>query len=212
MRSCPFWHGLILIAAIGLFATGCVPTPAEQTDLTVSADAGAVDGANVPDAKEVTLRVVNRQQYDEVIASHKGKVVLVDFWATWCGPCVEEFPRTVMLADKYAEAGLAAVSVSVDEAADQEKALAFLKEQNATFDNLISEYGFGNEHAATVFGTDGQVPHYKLYDRTGKLRFVFANNIDESVGESPDNIEIRVKELLEEGQGAESQKQESRVE
>src|SRR5207249_1058455 len=51
---------------------------------------------------------------DELIATHKGQVVLVDYWATWCGPCVENFPHTVELAKKYREQGLVAIAVNFD--------------------------------------------------------------------------------------------------
>src|SRR5579863_7948842 len=87
---------------------------------------------------KVSLKPVTPEEYKALIAAQKGKVVLVDFWATWCGPCREKFPKTLALAKKYKDQGLTVVSVSMDspERRDQEKALHFLQEQDAQITNL----------------------------------------------------------------------------
>src|SRR3954467_13276981 len=81
--------------------------------------------------------------YSDLIAELrglKGKVVLVDVWGTFCAPCMEKFPHVVALHQKYARAGLAVISVSVDPPDDADaKAAAqdFLTRQRATFRNVL---------------------------------------------------------------------------
>jgi peroxiredoxin len=52
------------------------------------------------------------------LSSYRGKVVLLDFWATWCAPCREEIPRLIDLQDKYRQEGLQVIGVSMDDGAD----------------------------------------------------------------------------------------------
>ena len=64
---------------------------------------------------------VDRTGFDRVIAENAGKVVLVDYWASWCPPCQYAFPHTVALYVENRERGLQVVSVSLDSAADARK-------------------------------------------------------------------------------------------
>ncbi len=92
--------------------------------------------------------------------------MLVDFWATWCPPCRQQFPHTVELAKRFSPVDVAVVAVSMNEPSDKESVLQFLRSNEARFDNLLITYGVGAE-AFEI--TDG-IPHYKVYDRRGDLR------------------------------------------
>ncbi|MEK6247222.1 MAG: redoxin family protein [Planctomycetales bacterium] len=128
--------------------------------------------------KSVSVQIADRATFEKLLEQKKGKVVLVDCWATWCVPCQTEFPHTVELSERFDPAQLAVISVSMDEPGDQEKVLAYLKQNHATFDNLISSYGIGQE-GFSAFGIDDKgIPHYKLYDRKGKLRYTASSNKD----------------------------------
>jgi thiol-disulfide isomerase/thioredoxin len=123
-----------------------------------------------------------------MLADQKGKVIMVDFWATWCPPCVENFPHTVGLANLYCDQGLAMISVSLDDPDDFTKVNRFLVTQRATFfPTLISKDG-GGTASVEAFELEESVPHYRLYDRQGKLRH--------SWNGTPEDIEERIKELL----------------
>lgn len=76
------------------------------------------------------------------VKEQNGRVVVVDFWADFCPPCKREFPKLVELHRKYATAGLACISVSLDDPADdaaRARALRFLADKKATFSNFLLE-------------------------------------------------------------------------
>ena len=113
-----------------------------------------------------------------IVDKHKGEVVFVDFWATWCGPCVAAFPHTVELSQKYKGQGLATVAVSFDSLENEQAVREFLKKHDANFENLISKYDGVSQDAATDFDV-GALPQYRVYDRQGKLRHKWEGKSDE---------------------------------
>lgn len=155
----------------------------------------AVDELPSADAANVTLTTVTPQEFDAVVAKHKGKVVFVDFWATWCVPCRKAFPHTVELAGKHGDE-LAVISMSFDDPDAREDALAFLKEQNATFDNLSCALGGGDESFTAYDIGDAGLPYFRLYNREGELVQVFKNDIDAGKGVDQDEVHQAVEALL----------------
>ena len=145
-----------------------------------------------PKPAAVTLVPADEKDLEALIAKNKGKVVFVDYWATFCGPCKKSFPHTVELHKKHQADGLVVVSVAFDQLDEKDKALDFLKKQGATFHNLISKYDGGGTDANEAFGI-GPLPHLRLYDRQGKLRHKWE-------GKATD-LDAKVKELLAEKAG-----------
>jgi len=135
------------------------------------------------------LTIGDAKALEALIKAHKGQVVFVDCWATWCGPCVESFPHTVELAKKYRGQGLATIAVSFDQLDDEQKVREFLTAQEADFENLISKHDGVNQRAAVDFDVEA-LPQYRLYDRRGKLR-------EKWEGKS-DDVEQKIADLLSE--------------
>jgi len=147
---------------------------------------------------EVTLELGNRETFQAMLAKHRGNVVLVDFWATWCLPCTIQFPHSVERSQRFGSNGLSVISVSMNEPADREEVLAFLQRSNASFDNLLTEYGAGSAFV-DAFDLRGDLPLYRLYDRKGVLRYTFSEDPEGiEKGETIDRIDQRIEQLLSE--------------
>ena len=154
------------------------------------------DDAAAPE--DVDLKTVDGQAYRDVLAKYRGKVVLVDYWATWCPSCKERFPHIVQLYEKHADDGLAVISLSIDFPEDEPQVRKFLAVKHAAFENLLSRFGNGSQSAEEL-EFDGVVPFYKLFDRQGRLRYQFSDFPDQlENGEPLENVDRRVEELLNE--------------
>src|SRR5205823_1339857 len=93
--------------------------------------------AQSPD--KIELKVIKHADLVKAIEAHKGKVVLVDFWATWCPPCVAKFPKVVHLHEQFQAKGLVCISASFNELPQKEKALKFLNDKKAFLENYLIE-------------------------------------------------------------------------
>lgn len=119
-------------------------------------------------------------------SSLKGKVVLMDFWATWCGPCVKMSPTMQKLHAKYGKKGLVVIGMNLeggDEASDKSKSLAYVKKHKYTYLNT-----YGNDAIASKLGVQG-IPRFVLADKKGKI-------IGDWTGSS-DGFEAAVTPLIE---------------
>jgi thiol-disulfide isomerase/thioredoxin len=114
------------------------------------------------------------------LADLKGQVVVVNFWATWCGPCKEEMPSLAKLQKDYAEKPLKVVAISVDRLEDAPAAKDFLKSHGG-----LSFYS--DPQYAVVFGLDPRpegIPVTVIYDRQGRERARLSGGADWSTGQA----------------------------
>jgi len=118
-------------------------------------------------------------------ADHRGKVLLVDYWATWCRPCLMAMPSVVAAHRRFHEQGLEVVSISIDDERDRERLVAKVRELELPFPVLFDGKGWKGEIA--VANKVMAVPAAFLIDRRGRVRFTDLEG---------DALHARIAELL----------------
>lgn len=128
------------------------------------------------------LPPIGEKNLASVIEGHRGNVLVVNFWATWCGPCREEFPYLVRLHRDFGGRGVRVVSISMDEPEDVQAAVSFLEAQGADFPSFIRDF---ENFSAFVDLVDpdwpGALPATFVFNAEGKLtqRFLGAVSWDQ---------------------------------
>ncbi len=104
------------------------------------------------------------------IAAEKGHVVLVNFWATWCGPCVAEFPAIVGTGRKYKAAGLRVITVSADPLKDKDAKVRLFLMRSGAEGPAYLEQSRDPEEFINAFDPawQGDLPRTLIYDRAGR--------------------------------------------
>jgi peroxiredoxin len=118
---------------------------------------------------EPKIGMIKPVDFNKFKDAAKGQVLIINFWATWCGPCVAEFPEFVAIDRKYREKGVKMVGISADEIADvTPKVIPFIKEQNAMFDILVQDAEDPQEMIDIVDKNWlGTLPATFVYDKQG---------------------------------------------
>lgn len=124
-----------------------------------------------PPAPPLSGTMLDGSTFD--LASHKGRVVVVDFWASWCGPCREAMPGLQAMTDAHAPQDLVVVGVSVDER--ESDARAFVEEIGVTFSIVLD----GDQQIAEVWEPP-KMPTTFVIDRDGNVAATFAGHTAES--------------------------------
>jgi len=128
---------------------------------------------------ETRLTPMDPAGFGKVIAAHRGKVVLVDFWATWCKPCRAQTPELAKLAAKLRGRGLELVTVSIDDPPQEAEALQVLSQDGISGAAYIKKAADDDKFFEAIDADwGGVVPAMFLYDRAGKKVRTF-------VGETP---------------------------
>ncbi len=118
----------------------------------------------------VTVRGIDETGWVELRQKHRGRVLLINFWATWCEPCREEFPGLVRLDHVYRARGLTVVGISMDAPTALPAVQRYLQLQGAGFTSYLYDF---RDFATLVGGINprwtGGIPATFIYDRDGRL-------------------------------------------
>lgn len=114
-------------------------------------------------APEFTATTYHGEEFN--LTDHKGKYIILDFWATWCGPCMPEIPVIKSLRDTYPEEDLAIVSIALEE--DSEKYDSFLTEKGMTWPQILQEKRWEDE-IPTLYNVGG-IPQKYIIGPEGNI-------------------------------------------
>ena len=117
-------------------------------------------------APDFGLRDINSQEVK--LSQYKGKVVLLNFWATWCQPCKVEMTHLQKFQDEFEKKGFTVVSISIDDARAASQVKPFIKSNGYTFPVLLDK----ETTVVTQFNPDKTLPYTAIIDKDGKIRHV----------------------------------------
>lgn len=151
-------YSLILAIAVAVLA-GCAQHPARAVRADPAVNAGKI-GSRLPDfsAKDFQGKEISS-------ADLRGKVAIIDFWATWCAPCKVEMPGYQKLVDQYGSRGLAAVGFKATMMQDTENPVVFARKAGIRYPLAVS-----TPDIVADFGGLKGLPTTFVYDRQGILR------------------------------------------
>ena len=125
----------------------------------------------------VDLTLKDLSGVDQSLQSLKGRIVVLNFWATYCIPCRQEMPDLAVIQNEFAPLGVQVVGVSTDDIADRSKVLQFVKETKVNFPIWI---GGSAEHMVR-FGLGTALPGTVVIDREGKIAKIISGVIDQAM-------------------------------
>ncbi len=176
---------LLVVVGAGLLVVAFTPLPERMAGWLSGSQVGA-QGCS-PDAPEANLDFTLKDMNgaDVRLADLKGKVVLLNFWATWCGPCRLETPWFVELQEKYRDQGFRIVGISVD---DPPEALPpFAKRFKVNYPLVV---GVDREDVQKAYGPIFGVPMTFMIGRNGRICMKHAGQV------SKEQFESEIRSLL----------------
>ncbi len=130
--------------------------------------------AGTPAEAPADLSLPDLHQQQHSLAEYKGRIVVVDFWATWCVPCKHEMPLFVDAAKHYGDR-IQVVAISMDDAASRAKIPAFTDKQRMNFPVLL-----GDSKALQQLGLGEAVPATAFLDANGRVIFKILGEVSKS--------------------------------
>ena len=168
---------VLVLSAAALVLSGCDSPPVEAAPPALKSDK---DRRPAPD---FTLKDSNGATVH--ISDYRGKVVLLDFWATWCGPCKIEIPWFMEFEQQYRNRGFSVVGISMDEDG-WEVVKPYVQERKMNYRVLL-----GDDHVGSLYGGVEALPTTFLIDRQGRIAAIHVG-----LSSSKDGFRNEIEQLL----------------
>lgn len=180
----------LLLTFYFLLALACRPAAAPVSVSNKPISINNIPQTNLPLPPTKNIENLGWTLFDgqpQKVGDYKGKVLVLDFWATYCPPCIEGIPHLVELQNKYADLKVVGLHVGGEE--DAPRVPAFKEKLKINYDLAYPE----NELNAVLLGNDNAIPQTFVFDRNGKLieRFVgyddkVKNDLDRAITQALD--------------------------
>jgi thiol-disulfide isomerase/thioredoxin len=151
---------VMMVAGVGGYLLSAPSRPG-------AVDTGPMLQASLPDLSGAPQQIGN----------WKGKVLVVNFWATWCPPCLEEIPHFVRMQERFGGQGLQFVGIAIDEA---DKVRAFARKQQINYPIMIGQMD-AIELSKTAGNKAGGLPYTLVLDRSGAVVSQHYGGLDEQI-------------------------------
>ena len=120
-------------------------------------------------SKKIVVEQIDKTKLKRLIKNRKGKVLLLNVWASWCMPCKKEFPDLVKLAEKYKNSKVDIVGLSVDDKSDlNSEVIPFLQKNNVNFKIYIQNFRRIEDLLSFFPKWEGAIPLTVIFDKNGK--------------------------------------------
>lgn len=170
---------VFLVVALSMVVLRDVAVP-ERTVTAEGADTAALLAKPAP---EFTMETLDGEQVS--LSQYRGQVVLVNFWATWCPPCVREMPSLVRMYERYEDQGFIILGVNTTYQDERAKVEQFVRDNGVRFPVLLeTDPAIGAAYGSRL------MPTSYLIDRNGKIVYTRVGQVDEQ------NLGERVAALL----------------
>jgi thiol-disulfide isomerase/thioredoxin len=179
-------HGMAAAArlAAACLAVALLPALAPRLSPTARADTAALSAQGVPLTERVFAGLDGREQR---LAAWRGKIIIANFWASWCGPCQFEIPRLRRWQQRYAPQGLQVVGIGVDVDAKLSNVARSLE---IDYPLLVLPPAEGRPLLASLGDSEMMIPFTVVIDREGRIAYTHKGLIGD------DEFDIAIAPLL----------------
>ncbi len=169
---------VIALLAVGIFS-GCGGNNPQKNNPAKNSTAESTNLAPDFSWKDSSGKIVH-------LSDLRGKVVLLDFWATWCGPCKMTIPHVEALYEKYKDKDVVVIGIDLDTAAHRNDVINFIKTHNMHYLVISDAKGtVASEYGAT------SIPHFFIIDKKGEIAFTkigYDPNMEKIISDKIDEL------------------------